>query len=221
MKLVTVVAACCGMALALFAQEGTPAAKPPVMITPKTAPVKIKMEGGVRQPAEMPFLVYDNSAKPAIKNFSLSGYMGDVSDLQVMGSYTNLHQPGIPCLKVVYVAGGEQGWGGLVWQNPANNWGEVDAGYNLTRAKKLLFWAKGEKGGEQVQFKMGGMAASHPDSDSVTTGDVKLSGEWTQYGIDLTRATLAYISAGFAFIVTQDGNPEGCTFYLDDVRYEE
>ena len=207
--------------LAVQAQEKGVAATQPILITPKTAPVKIKIENGVRQPSPMPFLVYNNAAKPPVKNFALSGYMGDVSDLNVMGSYTNLHQPGVPCLKVVYVAGGEQGWAGLVWQNPANNWGDMDGGYNLTRARKLVFWARGEKGGEVVQFKMGGMAASHPDSDSVTTGDVELKAEWTPYAIDLSKANLDYISAGFAFIVTQDRNPQGCTFYLDDIRYEE
>lgn len=192
-----------------------------VVIVPKTAPQKVKLEGVPRQAAAMPFYVYNNSVTPAIRNFVPSGYMGDVGDLRVMGSYTNVHQEGYPSLKVQYLAVGEMAWAGLVWQNPANNWGEQDGGYNLSNARRLSFWAKGETGGEVVEFKLGGMASKHPDSDSISTGNVTLKNEWTRYSLDLGAGNLVYISAGFGFVVKQDADPNGCTFYLDDIRYEE
>ena len=71
------------------------------------------------------------------------------------------------------------GWAGVAWQNPANNWGEFDGGYNLTKAKKLSFWARGDKGGEIVEFKLGGTAANYPDSENLTTGALTLKNEWT------------------------------------------
>ena len=209
-----VVVALLGAVLAATAGE-------PVLIVPKTSGAKVKISGAARQAAAMPFFVYNNGLVPPVRNFAPSGYMGDVSDLRVMGGYTNLHQEGVACLKVSYAAGGEMGWAGMVWQNPANNWGEIDGGYNLSQAKRLTFWARGEKGGEVVEFKLGGMASQHPDSDSVSTGDVVLKNEWTEYTLDLKAANLMYISAGFGFVLKQEPNSGGCTFYLDDVRYDE
>ena len=209
-----VVVALLGAVLAATAGE-------PVLIVPKTSGAKVKISGAARQAAAMPFFVYNNGLVPPVRNFAPSGYMGDVSDLRVMGGYTNLHQEGVACLKVSYAAGGEMGWAGMVWQNPANNWGESDGGYNLSQAKRLTFWARGEKGGEVVEFKLGGMASQHPDSDSVSTGDVVLKNEWTEYTLDLKAANLMYISAGFGFVLKQEPNSGGCTFYLDDVRYDE
>ena len=193
----------------------------PVVIVPKTSATKVKLSGAARQAVPVPFFVYNNGLVPAVRNFAPSGYMGDVSDLRVMGGYTNTHQEGVACLKVSYASGGEMGWAGMVWQNPANNWGEIDGGYNLSSAKRLTFWARGEKGGEVVEFKLGGMASQHPDSDSVSTGDVVLKNEWTEYTLDLKAANLMYISAGFGFVLKQEANAGGCTFFLDDVRYDE
>jgi hypothetical protein len=193
----------------------------PVVIIPKTSPVKIKDPTIAREPQGVPFYVYNNAVTPAVKNFAPSGYMGDVSDLRVMGAYTNLHTEGVACLKITYMAAGEMGWAGLIWQNPANNWGEMDGGYNISKAQRLTFWARGAKGGEVIEFKLGGMASKHPDSDSVSTGDVVLKPEWTQYTLDLKAANLMYISGGFGFVLKQERNTEGCTFYLDDIRYDE
>jgi len=211
---------CWGLCLPVYA-DGPAAISQPVVIVPKTMPTKVKIFGIRKDPVPMPFYVYNNAAVPAVNNFAPSGYMGDVGDIKVMGSYTNLHQADVPCLKIGYGAGGDMGWGGLIWQNPANNWGELDGGYNLTKAKKLSFWARGENGGEVVEFKLGGMAAKHPDSDTVSTGSITLKKDWTQYKLDLNSANLAYISGGFGVVLKQDNNPKGCTFYLDDIKYEE
>ena len=47
-------------------------------------------------------------------------------------------------MKVKYKAPGN--WTGIAWQNPANDWGDLPGGYDLTGAKKLTFWARGEFG---------------------------------------------------------------------------
>lgn len=205
----------------LEAQTSTPASGKPLTIVPKTALEEVKDKLSGREATPMPFYVYNNSIFPPVKNFSPSGYMGDIADLKLAGSYKNLHQEGYPCLKVTYMADGHMGWSGVSWQNPANNWGEFDGGYNLTKAKKLSFWAKGEKGGEIVEFKLGGTAANYPDSENLTTGSITLTNEWTQYIVDLSGADLFYISAGFGLTLKQDSNPKGCVFYLDDVRYDQ
>jgi hypothetical protein len=108
-----------------------------------------------------------------------------------------------------------------MWQNPPNNWGRMDGGYNLTEAKKVSFCAKGEKGGEVIEFIIGGLLSSYPDSTNLTTGEIAINKEWTIYIIDLSQAKLDYISGGFCFILSRESNPKGCTFYLDDVKYDK
>ncbi|MFH0880365.1 MAG: hypothetical protein V2A34_11685 [Lentisphaerota bacterium] len=212
--------AICLITLSAQAQTSAPAGGGPLKIVPRAAIEEIKDRVSGRKMEPMPFYVYNNSVFPPVKNFSPSGYMGDIADLKLSGAYKNLHQEGYPCLKVTYLAEGHQGWAGVGWQNPANNWGEFDGGYNLSNAKLLSFWARGEKGGEIVEFKLGGTAANYPDSENLTTGPLTLQNVWTQYALDLSQADLFYISAGFGMVVKQDSNPNGCTFYIDDVKYE-
>jgi hypothetical protein len=170
---------------------------------------------------ELPFYVMNNSVLPPPRNFALSGFMGDIADLVAVGGYSNTLIKGRAALKVRYLPKGSLGWAGAVWQNPANSWGAFDGGYNLTPAGAITFWARGEKGGEIVVFSFGGTSGTYPDSDSLSTGPMELGGEWMQYVMDLSGADLRYISAGFGFSVSQDMNPQGCTFYLDDIRYDK
>ena len=48
---------------------------------------------------------------------------------------------GKTCLRVRYTAGGE--WGVVVWQSPANDWGDRPGGWDLTGAKKLTSFFSG------------------------------------------------------------------------------
>lgn len=226
-----------GVALALFAALAATAsfAQPPrkaglmqrrsltnafeAAARPVRAPVRQAHK--LKPPVEMPFYILNYRMLPAVENFSASGFMGDISDVRLAGSYAGTREEGFPCLRVRYAALGEAGWAGVMWQNPANNWGTVDGGYNLSRAKSLSFWARGERGGEVVEIIVGGASSVFPDSDGVTTGDITLSGEWIRYIFDLSKTDLSYISSGFGFVLKQDRNPSGCTFYLDEVRYQE
>jgi hypothetical protein len=133
---------------------------------------------------------------------------------------------GKTCVKVVYdtvCSAQSRRWAGVYWLNPPDNWGDRKGGYNLTGATKLVFWAKGEKGGEQVaEFKVGGvgMSRNYPDSDMATIGPVILSKEWKEYSIDLRGKDLSYISGGFAWSANVDDNPNSCTFFLDNIHFE-
>ncbi|MCK9574042.1 MAG: hypothetical protein M0R20_06590, partial [Candidatus Omnitrophica bacterium] len=105
--------------------------------------------------------------------------------------------------------------------NPVNNWGDIDAGYNLSKASKLTFWAKGAKGGELIDdFKVGGIGGKFADSDSVGTGMVTLNKEWTKYTIDLTGKNISNIIGGFCWVANMDNNPGGIEFYLDEIKFE-
>ncbi len=169
---------------------------------------------------DFPFNVYtDNMAKG--NHYVPSGWMGDVGAIQANQNCTETPYAGKTCIKITYTGKttNNQGWIGIYWQNPANNWGSSKGGYNLTGAKTLEFWARGEKGGETVEFKMGGITGEFSDTDTVSGGPTTLTSEWKKYSIDLSDTDLSYISGGFCFAASQLDNPDGAVFYLDDIQY--
>ena len=169
-----------------------------------------------------PFPVYTDGRSPD-NHYVPSGYMGDYPDVAVdTSSFDNPHA-GTTCIKVVYSNASSQGarWAGMYWQNPANNWGDREGGFDLTGATKVSFWARGEEGGERIEeFKIGGITGVYSDSDLAGIGPVLLTAEWEKFEIDLRGKDLSYISGGFCWASNLDVNPEGATFYLDDIRYE-
>ena len=133
---------------------------------------------------------------------------------------------GRTCAKVVYdvpCSLKSSGWAGVYWLNPPDNWGERKGGYNLSGAQKLVFWARGDKGGETIaEFKIGGVGGNraYPDSDTAGIGPVILTKDWRQYSIDLNGKDLSHISGGFAWAANAQQNPQSCAFFLDDIHYE-
>jgi hypothetical protein len=171
---------------------------------------------------DMPFYIYAD--RGTISNhFIPSGWMGDYSDIKLdVGSQEDPYF-GLTCIKIDYTGKVSQGarWAGIYWQNPPNNWGSIDGGFDLSKATKVTFWARGQKGGERIEeFKIGGIMGEYSDSDSAGIGPAVLTKEWKQYTIDLTGKDLSYIIGGFCWSTNIDVNPEGVTFYLDEIRYE-
>jgi hypothetical protein len=168
------------------------------------------------------FYVYtDRGASP--NHYAPSGWMGDYEDLTLD---TNSHDDpadGKTCIKITYKAPAEQaeGWAGMYWQQPINNWGDKKGGYNLKGMKRLTFWARGAKGGEIIdQFVVGGIQGHYADSDAVRIGPVELTTDWKRYVMDLSSADLSRIAGGFAWATSRDSNPDGLVFYLDEIRFE-
>ena len=108
----------------------------------------------------------------------------------------------------------------MVWQNPAGDWGDRGGGYDLTGAKKLTFWARGENGGEAVAFEFGTLAKPKKffDTGKGKLEKVALTKEWTRYEIDVSAQDLTRIKTGFVWTLASPGTP--VTFYLDDIRWE-
>jgi hypothetical protein len=48
-----------------------------------------------------------------------------------------------------------------------------------------------------------------------------LTPQWQQFEIVLQDADLSYIIGGFVFVTNWEQNPDGITFYLDDIRFEK
>jgi hypothetical protein len=168
------------------------------------------------------FYVYaDKGAK--VNHFVPSGWMGDYGDIRIDDANKENPKNGTHCFKVTYSGKAAQGagWAGVFWQHPANNWGNKPGGFDLTKAKKLTFWARGAQGNEKVaEFKVGGITGENADSDSASIGPVQLTKEWKQYTIDLTEKNFSNVIGGFAWAASRDDNPQGFVFYLDDIRFE-
>ena len=135
----------------------------------------------------------------------------------------------------------EGDWGGWLFLNgylpegsnvPELNDGTVDGqGLDLSGAERLTFFARGEKGGEQVEFftcgfgynsEWNAQVVPFPDSSMKrSTGVVTLTREWTQFSIDLSSADMSSIVCGFGYVLK--GNVPGDrekVCYLDEIRFE-
>ena len=167
--------------------------------------------------ATLPFAIYEE-AEDSTKHYVPSGYMGNAAAIKLEAGCTDNPHAGTTCLKVDYTAA--DNWGGVVWQSPANDWGDQPGGYDLNGAKKLTFWVRGAKGGEVVSFSLGllGKDKKYPDSASNQLEKVRLSDEWNQFSIQLKGQDLSCIKTAFAWTIGSNGAP--ITFYLDDIRYE-
>ena len=168
------------------------------------------------------FSIYADSSSPD-NHYVPSGWMGDYGDIKFNDKYMQNPHSGTTSIQIVYNGRATQGarWAGVYWQNPPNNWGTRPGGFDLTGAKKLTFWVRGEKGGERIEeFKIGGISGEYADSDVAGIGPVVLTTDWQELTIDLEGKDLSSISGGFCWSTNLDVNPDGCTFYLDDIKYE-
>ena len=166
--------------------------------------------------ATLPLVVFGPGQQGA--PYIASGWMGDHQAISAAADCTtHLRAGSSACLKFGFTKG--SGWGGIMWQNPANDWGNKPGGLNLTGATKLTFWARGEDGGEKVAFSFGGLKppAEFPDSAAGKL-EVLLTTTWQQYSLDLAGKDLSCIKTGFAWTTGHAGKP--IIFYVDDVRYE-
>jgi hypothetical protein len=167
--------------------------------------------------AKLPFTVFDEKGSTN-NHYIASGWMGNTQGIKLdEGCMVNPHG-GNTCIRVEYSESGN--WAGVVWQDPANDWGDQPGGWNLTGAKKLKFWARGDKGGEAVTFKFGVLGSDKKNFDSATgeNGPVKLTKEWQEYSIDLSGKDLRRIKTGFVWTLAGQGSP--VVFFLDDIRFE-
>ena len=131
-------------------------------------------------------------------------------------------------------------WGGWMFLNgylpageitPLLNDGSLPGqGLDLTGAEELRFYAKGETGGEIVEFFTAGFGydgewgtrlVDYPDSaKKQSLGFIQLTNEWTEYVIPLGGLDLSSICCGFGFVCS--GGKSGAAeniFYLDEIRF--
>jgi exo-beta-1,3-glucanase (GH17 family) len=196
--------------------------------TPKLLAMKLL---GETTPAttEGYFYVYED-AYSRKNHFTPSGYMGDINDIQMDDRCKQNPHSGSACIRVAYSAKGKRPnqspakWAGVCWQQPPKNWGTdpnfAGRGYNLSAYTRVTFWARADREC-RVEFKVGGIKG--PYGDSLKEGKAilaELGPKWQHYTIDLKGANLKYVIGGFGWVTNWEDNPNGITFYLDDIRFE-
>ena len=172
--------------------------------------------------------VYDETKNPQY-GWHPSGRMPDGGGVAFTDQYSENCHSGETCIKNGFDAR-KKAWVGIYWLPEPGKW--KGPGINIYEKLhvnegtpvKLTFWARGEKGGERVKFKVGGV---RDGNDSVPlpieTEWIPLEKEWTQYAIDLSGHDLRNLVGGFCWVTEKKYNPEqqNVLFYLDDIRYEQ
>ncbi|HYV05414.1 MAG TPA: hypothetical protein VFB82_12550, partial [Blastocatellia bacterium] len=189
------------------------------------------------------FPVYDDVSSAGNHFHAFGKIPGDTPALQVNGSHTGNPHSGATAIRYALLNTVVSDFAGFYSLNgvlppgetkPQLNFGTVpNAGLDLSGATALTFWARGEQGGEKVDFFMGGVGRNadtgvaempFPDSTPVVKIFPTLTTQWTQYTIDLTGKDLTYVLGGFGWVASvrnnpTRSNPNGVVFFVDDIQY--
>ncbi len=180
------------------------------------------------------FYIYLDADSPK-NHYRPTGYMGDCGDIHIDEAFEGRPRSGQTCIRIVYDAKGKGPnecpysppckWAGVYWQNPPNNWGKNPAnkgkGFDLSAYRRLVFSARADRECT-IEFKVGGIDERYGDSLSYPRSKTaKLDDNWREFQIDLGGANLKHIIGGFCWASKWDANPDGVTFYLDDIRFEK
>lgn len=152
--------------------------------------------------------------------FSPSGWMGD-GDLGAKSIYLSnenviINELSKVATKVDYHTKGNEGWAGIYWLHPNDNWGDKK-GLSLDGANEITFFARGESGTEVVEFLAGGINGKYPDTFRKTLGKISLSTQWQQYSLSLADLDLSNVCGAFAWSAPMPANGR-LVFYLADIQ---
>jgi len=178
-----------------------------------TANIPLLVKGEVR--TRFPVSVYEDQFEGM--PWAPSGWMGSIDSLTLDGAFAENSQSGHSSIRVRYE--GTYGWAGIAWQNPANNWGDQEGGYDLSGATRLELWARGEYGGEKISLGVGLIGSDKPHADSgITKVDgIHLTKDWQRFVVPLKGIDLSSIKTGF--VMTLTGRQTPVTIYLDSIRF--
>jgi hypothetical protein len=173
----------------------------------------------------LPFAVFVDNGDET-NHFVPSGFFGDAADITLSTADTSSPRSGSTAIRIEYRPRGSEGFAGVFWQCPEKNWGTVQgAGFNLSRARQVRFWARASAPARS-EFKAGGIGrgvAPFPDSfDSASTNPVivELGTDWRQFTIELAGRDLSRVIGGFMWVTSRVQNPAGVTVFIDDVVWQ-
>jgi len=162
----------------------------------------------------LPFYVYEDGENDP---YSPSAFMGNHKAMAVDTRHKGDVYSGKAALKITYNQ--EYDWYGLGLVNPANDWGEILGGYDISGATKFTFWAKADKKNvlATIGFGLIGKDKPFPDTAKKST-EIKLTTKWKKYSINLRKLDLTCIRSGFTIFSSSYGSSQ--TIFIDNVFFE-
>jgi hypothetical protein len=156
----------------------------------------------------------------------MSGGANPADSIGIEGSPGDCHSDS-DCARWTYRTGA--GWGGVLYWPFGCTWDTVadrscaisvlEAG-GFSTVYRLSFWARGEVGGERIEFAVGSDPGGIPPTPKRSLGTVTLASTWQPYRIDLSGMGLGNAITLFYWGATDENNPDGAVFYLDDIQFE-
>lgn len=167
----------------------------------------------VPRPA-LPFYVYQDGDKDP---YTASAYMGAHEAMTVDTQHPVDPKMGNACLKIKFYNG--QSWYGLGLVDPANDWGDILGGYDLSGATTFSFWAKASQKKVKATIGFGLIEGDKPYPDTAKKSmEIKLTTQWKKYSIPLKGLDLSCIRSGFTLFSSNYGL--GQDIYIDDIVFE-
>ncbi len=146
---------------------------------------------------------------------------------------------GSSAVKLKFVVPVDPGWCGLMVSSKSGFWGDrIDElgndfsnapFYNLYGYSKLVYFAKGDNGGENIQVKFS-ITGGHELGDSAPLpfdcGNIELTKNWKKYECPIAKEDKQYLNrviSPFVVIVSKNYNQgfKEVVFYLDNIYFEK
>ena len=164
--------------------------------------------------AALPFYVYkDNEDVP----YFPSGYMGNYRGLAVDLNHSETVHSGKTAIEISYNVGYD--WYGFAMVDPANDWGDILGGYDISGAKTFSFWAKSDSSNVMATIGFGLIEDNKSYYDTAKKSvEIKLTKTWKKYTIKTKRLDLSCIRSGLVVFSSGTGLPH--KIYIDDVVFE-
>lgn len=145
---------------------------------------------------------------------------GDVINLSMVEEANAYSKP--MCVKVSVRF--TYSWAGVAISSAPDYWGKSEGpAYDLSKAEKLVFYARGEKGNEAIRIKAA-VAGGERFGDSAKVAPsselIMLTDRWTRHEISLKDFDLKRVITPFVVIAEKVYNQSSeITFYLDEIYY--
>ncbi|MCP4120703.1 MAG: hypothetical protein GY751_02995 [Bacteroidetes bacterium] len=164
---------------------------------------------------DLPFYIYSNGSDPM--PYIPSGYMGNYQAIDVDLNCEEEIYSGTSSVKISYKA--RDDWYGVGFVDPANDWGDILGGYDISGAKKFSFWAKVDDGKLKATIGFGLIENDKPYPDTgKRSNEIVLTEEWKKYSIKTKKLDLSCIRSGLVLFSNGTGFPHA--IYLDNVVFE-
>ncbi len=160
------------------------------------------------------------------KNFWQPSFWMNPKGISFQSNFSDHCHLGKTCIEIGFYPEKES-WAAIYWVAYDSRTGpgiNIYKYYNTNENASIIisFWAKGEIGGENARFKVGGIKRKGKETEWI-----QLSNEWKEYEIDLSEIDLSDLIGGFCwetnfqinrrFLETK--SKKEVLIYLDDIKF--